>query len=58
MLDALQNVLSMLGLVTVTAVVNPYFLIPTLFLGSLFVFIQKIYLKTSNNVKRLEGVGE
>lgn len=57
-LDALQNALNMLGLITVTAVVNPYFLIPILLLSILFQFIQKIYLKTSKNVKRLEGISK
>lgn len=57
-LDAAQNMLSMFGLIIVTTVVNPYFLIPVLILGILFIYIQRVYLKTSKNVKRLEGVGE
>lgn len=57
MLDAIQNVLSMFGLISVTAIVNPLFMIPLLFLGTLFLLLQKIYLKTSKNVKRLEGTG-
>lgn len=58
MLDATQNVLSMFGLITVTAVVNPLFMIPVVLLGALFLLLQKIYLKTSKNVKRLEGTGK
>lgn len=50
--------LSMFGLIIVTTVVNPYFLIPVVILGILFIYIQRVYLKTSKNVKRLEGVGE
>ncbi|XP_055306876.1 ATP-binding cassette sub-family C member 4-like [Sitodiplosis mosellana] len=55
-LDATQNMLSMFGLIIVTTVVNPYFLIPVLILSILFIYIQQVYLKTSKNVKRLEGI--
>lgn len=58
MLDATQVILSMVGSIIVAATVNPYFLIPVVVLGILFIFIRKIYLKTSKNIKRLEGIGE
>lgn len=55
-LDATQVILNMGGAIVVTAVVNPMFLIPLVVLSIFFVFIRKIYLKTSKNIKRLEGV--
>lgn len=57
LLDSIQNVLSVFGLIFVTAVVNPYFLVPVFFLSFIFIFIQKVYLRTSKDVKRLEGIG-
>lgn len=56
-LDATQFILSVVGSMLVAVVVNPYFLIPVLIIGVLFIFIRTIYLKTSRNVKRLEGIG-
>lgn len=57
-LDTIQSILSMVGSITLAATVNPYFLLPVFFLSIFFYIIQKIYLKTSKNVKRLEGIGE
>ena len=56
MMDASQIVLMMAGSLLVAVSVNIYFLIPIVVMGSLFWFIRKIYLKTSKNVKRLEGI--
>ncbi|XP_031636354.1 multidrug resistance-associated protein 4-like [Contarinia nasturtii] len=57
-LDATQVILSMFGSVIVAASVNPLFLIPVLVLAFTFIFIRKIYLKTSKNIKRLEGAAK
>lgn len=57
-LDATQNVLTIIGSILIAASINLYFIIPVLVLSVFFYFIQKIYLKTSKNVKRLEGIGE
>lgn len=57
-LDATQFILSIVGSILVAVVVNPFFLIPVLIMGLLFIYIRKIYLKTSKNVKRLEGIGK
>lgn len=57
MLDATQVILNMIGSIVVTATVNPYFLIPLFVLGIFFVFIRKVFLKTSKNIKRLESIG-
>jgi ABC-type multidrug transport system, ATPase and permease components len=55
-LDASQIILMMLGNILVTVSVNPYFLIPIVVMASIFMFVRKVYLKTSKNVKRLEGI--
>lgn len=57
-LDATQVILSMIGSIIVAATVNPYFLVPVFAMGFIFIFIRKIYLKTSKNIKRLEGIGK
>jgi ABC-type multidrug transport system fused ATPase/permease subunit len=55
-MDASQIILLMTGSLVVAVSVNLYFLIPIVVMGLLFWFIRKVYLKTSKNVKRLEGI--
>lgn len=55
-LDAGQVIMMMFGSLIVSCTVNPIFLVPIVFLGTIFYWIRKIYLKTSKNVKRLEGM--
>ncbi|KAJ6642101.1 ATP-binding cassette sub-family C member 4 [Pseudolycoriella hygida] len=55
-LDASQIILSMFGAIIVTAVVNPFFLIPVAVLAVIFLYVRKVYLKTGKNIKRLEGI--
>ncbi|XP_072762870.1 ATP-binding cassette sub-family C member 4 [Anoplolepis gracilipes] len=55
-LDAGQMIMMMVGSLTVACVVNPIFLIPIVFLSIIFYWFRKVYLKTSKNVKRLEGI--
>lgn len=56
MLDAGQMNMMMIGSLTVACVINPIFLVPIILIASLFYWIRKVYLKTSKNVKRLEGM--
>lgn len=58
MLDAGQICLLMFGSLTVSCIVNPLFLIPIVFLGAMFYWIRKVYLKTSKNIKRMEGMSK
>lgn len=58
MLDSGQIILMMLGSLVVTCTVNPIFLVPIFFIASVFYWIRKVYLKTSKNIKRLEGMSE
>ena len=55
-LDAGQICMMMFGSLIVSCIVNPLFLIPIVFLGAVFYWIRKVYLKTSKNIKRLEGM--
>uniref|UniRef100_A0A182K842 Uncharacterized protein n=1 Tax=Anopheles christyi TaxID=43041 RepID=A0A182K842_9DIPT len=56
MLDASQIILSLCGTLVVTVIVNPLFLVPLAVLSVVFWFVRRIYLKTSKNIKRLEGI--
>lgn len=58
LLDGTQSILGLAGSIVLTALVSPYFLIPVLVMGVIFVYIRKVYLKTSKNIKRIEGIGE
>ncbi|XP_044751806.1 ATP-binding cassette subfamily C member 4-like [Coccinella septempunctata] len=55
-LDATQIILTMVGSMALVAIVNPYFLIMVAFIGVFFLIIRKIFLKSSKNIKRLEGI--
>ncbi|XP_055710935.1 probable multidrug resistance-associated protein lethal(2)03659 [Phlebotomus papatasi] len=56
LLDASQMILSICGAILVTATVNPVFLIPIAFLGVVFITVRQWYLKSSRNIKRLDGI--
>ncbi|KAI4502295.1 hypothetical protein M0802_002207 [Mischocyttarus mexicanus] len=56
LLDTGQLCMLMFGSLAVSCIVNPMFLIPVIFLGGTFCWIRKVYLKTSKNIKRLEGM--
>lgn len=57
-LDSVQCLLSLCGALVITAAVNLYMLIPIVLLGMAFIFTRKVYLKTSKNIRRIEGPGE
>lgn len=56
--DGIHGNLVLFGAIVVTATVNLYFLIPVAVMGVLFIFVRMIYLKTSKNIKRIEGIGK
>lgn len=56
-LDAFQLILNILGAIVVTAYANPLFLVPIFLMSFMFIFMRRAYLKTSKNIKRLEGSG-
>lgn len=58
LLDAIQTNLNMTGAIALTAIVNPIALLPILFVGFVFVGARHVYLRTSKNIKRLEGISK
>lgn len=58
MIDCLQIGLSLLGIIVVVAIVSPWLMIPTVVIGVIFYLLRIFYLRTSRNVKRLEGVSK
>lgn len=54
-IDVVQHFLTIFGVVIVTCVVNPYFLIPIIIIATLFYYLRNYYLKTSSSLKRLEA---
>lgn len=58
LLDAIHTNLNMTGAIILTSIVNPLFLIPIFFMVLVFLCARKVYLKTSKNIKRLEGISK
>ncbi|XP_017862896.1 PREDICTED: probable multidrug resistance-associated protein lethal(2)03659 isoform X2 [Drosophila arizonae] len=56
MLDVVQIFLTLIGIIVVICITNPYYLILTFGLAIIFYYIREFYLKTSRDVKRLEAV--
>ncbi|CAD6221999.1 GSCOCT00005266001.2-RA-CDS [Cotesia congregata] len=56
LLDAGQIIMMMVGSLVIVCVVNPIFIVPLVIIAFIFYWIRKVYLKTSKNVKRLEGM--
>ncbi|CRK87082.1 CLUMA_CG000826, isoform A [Clunio marinus] len=49
-------VLEIIAIMILVSIVNVYFLIPTLFMGTLLYGIRHVYVSTSRNVKRVESI--
>lgn len=58
MIDVIQIFLQLFGIIIVVAIVNYWFLIPTLVIGCIFYFLRNFYLKSSRNIKRMEATSE
>ena len=58
LLDAGQITMMMVGSLVVACTVNPIFIVPIVFISFIFYWIRKVYLKTSKNIKRLEGMSK
>ena len=57
-LDAVQLVLFCIGAVVLPSILNPWIILPALPLIVLFVFIGRYSLKTTRDLKRLDGVNQ
>ncbi|CAG9817707.1 unnamed protein product [Phaedon cochleariae] len=55
LLETGRTLLQILGSIVLVLYVNPYSFILLFFLSGIFVFMRRIYLKSSKNIKRLEG---
>ncbi|GLG97904.1 Probable multidrug resistance-associated protein lethal(2)03659 [Gryllus bimaculatus] len=55
-LNAIQIIMQMMGSIALTLTANFYLPIPVLVMGIIFWYSTMIYLKTSNNLKRIEGM--
>lgn len=55
-LDSAQLILMALGSIVLITVVNPIFLVLVVILGAISMVFRHVYLKTSKNIKRLEGI--
>ncbi|KAJ8974858.1 hypothetical protein NQ317_001956 [Molorchus minor] len=56
MIDCLQIGLALLGIIIVVGIVNPWLMLPTCAIGVVFYLLRIFYLRTSRNIKRLEGL--
>lgn len=57
-LEVIQIFLTLGGIVVVIIIVNTWFIIPSLLMVVLFYYLRSFYLKTSRDVKRMEGVSK
>ncbi|XP_008214580.1 probable multidrug resistance-associated protein lethal(2)03659 isoform X1 [Nasonia vitripennis] len=56
LIDCLQIGLTLVGIIVVVAISNPWLLIPTVLISIVFYYLRVIYIATGRSVKRLEGV--
>lgn len=57
-IDVVQIFLALAGIIIVVAIINPYFLIPTVLIGIMFYYLRIFYLKTSTSLKRVEAASK
>lgn len=48
----------MIGILVVVGIVEPYLILPTFLVMIIFLKIRKMYMITTRNIKRLEGVSK
>lgn len=58
MIDVIQIFLQLFGIIVVIAVVNYYFIVPTILVGIIFYFLRAYYLASSRNIKRIEATSK
>lgn len=58
MIDCMQTGLTVLFATLVVAVVNPWMIIPTVIILSIFYLLRTIYISTSRDVKRVESISK
>ncbi|XP_035217642.1 multidrug resistance-associated protein 4-like isoform X2 [Stegodyphus dumicola] len=55
-LDAVTIFCNLFGIICVVAIVEPWLLLPTFIISTMFVFLRRFYLPTARDVKRYEGI--
>lgn len=58
MMDVVQIFLQLFGIIVVVAIVNYWFLVPTVIIGIIFYFLRNFYLKSSVSMKRMEATSK
>lgn len=58
LLDATQILISMVGIATMVALVNPWLIVIMVIAGILFKKLAIMYMKTAQDIKRLESVSK
>ncbi|XP_033225035.1 multidrug resistance-associated protein 4-like isoform X2 [Belonocnema kinseyi] len=56
MIYVAQSCLQLASVVVINTSVNPWLLIPTVIVGSVFYLMRSVYMKTSSSLKRLEAI--
>lgn len=58
LIDCLQIGLTLVGIIIVVAISNPWLMIPTVLISVIFYYLRVIYIATGRSVKRLEGISK
>lgn len=58
MIDTIQIYLLLIGVIIVIAIVNYYYILPTIVFGIIFYFLRAYYLSASKNIKRIEAISK
>lgn len=58
MLEAIQVTFVIIGILIMEVIINQWMMIPIVILVVLFMLATKFYIRTAQNVKRLEGISK
>lgn len=58
LMDAIQILLVMCGILAMVLVANYYMIVPIILFGALFLKIRALYIATAKDVKHLEGISK
>lgn len=58
LLDAVQILLVLSGILTLVLIANCYMIVPLVILGAIFLKLKSLFITTTRNVKNLEGISE
>lgn len=58
MFDIIMISLQLTAVITIVGSVNPWLLIPVVFITLIIYFLRNFYMATSRSIKRLEGISE